>query len=316
MASLKSMAADTANEQVKKTDLFRVDPALIVEETGFNLRDYESDEVKAHVRGFADSFKAGRYVPPILVRVEGDSIKMIEGHCRRLGALLARSEGVDVPFLGATEFRGNDADRVEVMLRSGDGLPFTPLQQAEGYLRLHRLGFSNGEIAVKVKRTPARVEQMLLLATANTDVHMLVKSGAVSAEAAIEAVRKHGEATGAVLADALDAVKREGKSRVTKSSMRPKSLPPKVVSTVVGSVDALFASVDRVTRRQLAEFEKLDAEQLKGRTIVVDASAMLTLLRASQDVADVREKRARSEADAEAASKQQALDMGSDKEAK
>lgn len=317
MASLKTMAADTANPDVKKTDLFRVDPRVIEEEPGFNLRDYDSPEVRAHIRKLADAIKAGEYIPPVLVRVEGEVIKMIDGHCRRLGALLAIEEGADVGYLGAIEFKGNDAKRVEVMLQSGEGLPFSLLEHAKGYLRLANLHYTNGEIAEKMKRTPARVEQMLLLARANTDVHLLVKSGAVSADTAIEAVRKHGDQAGAVLADALEQVKKEGKSKVTKSAMRPKSLPPKVVTTVVESIDKLFDGLDKQTRRELAELETMDPSRLKGRTIELDATAVLALLQAKHGVEDVRERRRQVEANAGEAGKQQSLDMeGQNEEAK
>lgn len=56
----------------------------------------------------------------------------------------------------------------------------SPLNTAIGYLRLHRKGYSNeAEIATKMGRTVARVEQLLLLANANSDVHALVKEGRI-----------------------------------------------------------------------------------------------------------------------------------------
>ena len=72
-------------------------------------------------------------------------------------------------------------------------------------LRLHRKGYSNAEIATKMGRTVARVEQLLLLANANSDVHALVKEGRVSADGAIEAVRVHGEDAGEYLLSILES---------------------------------------------------------------------------------------------------------------
>jgi ParB family transcriptional regulator, chromosome partitioning protein len=298
--SLKSMASDHAVTGVKKTDLFRIDPQLVEEDDGFNLRDYNDPEVIAHIEAFAEAYAKGQYVPPWLVRTDGDRIKVIEGHCRRRGALLAISRGHNIPFVSANEFKGSDAERVSVMLRSGDGLALKVLDQAHGYLRLIRMGYTNSQVAAEVGRTPARVEQLLLLATANMDVQNLVKSGQVKADTAIEAVRKHRDGAGEYLNGLLEQAKKEGKTKVTKSSMRPKALPPKVVTKVVNSVETLIAGFDTSTRRQLAEFEKLDPAQLEGRKVEVDAAALLALLQAGHDVADVQKKRADDEAAAAA----------------
>lgn len=306
--SLKSMAADTELGGVKKTDLFKIDPRLLKEEPGFNLRDYDDPDVQAHIEGFATSYLEGRYVPPLVVRTDGDNILIIEGHCRRLGALKAIKRGAEGLMIPATEFRGNDAERVTVMLRSADGLPLKVLAQAMGCLRLLRMSFSNAEIAREVGRTAARVEQLLILATANIDVQRLVKSGQVSADAAIEAVRMYREQAGEHLQALLDKAKQEGgKVKVTRGALRPKALPPKVVTRVVSTVETLIAGFDRSTRRQLAEFEKLDPTQLKGRKVEVEASALLALLEAGHEVEDVRKKRADAEATAASKASQQDL---------
>lgn len=302
--SLKTMAADTALDGVKKTDLFKIDPRLLREDPGFNERDYDDPKVEAHIEGFAAAYQEGRYVPPLLVRTDGDSVLVVEGHCRRRGALRAIERGAKGLMLAATEFKGSDADRVSVMLRSADGLPLQVLGQAKGYLRLVRMGLSNAEVAKEVGRTPARVEQLLILATANMDVQQLVKSEQVSADAAIEAVRMYRERAGEHLQALLGKAKQEGKVKVTKGALRPKALPPKVVTRVVSSVDALIAGFDRSTRRQLAEFEKMNPEQLQGRKVEVEASALLALLEAGHEVADARKKRASAEADAAAAAAQ------------
>ncbi|AYK20414.1 hypothetical protein [Aeromonas veronii] len=86
-SSLKGMAADPSVAGVKKTDLFRVDPRLLDEEEGFNLRDYSDPEVIAHIEGFADSYANGRYVPPLVVRTTVDGrIVPVEGTAAAVGA--------------------------------------------------------------------------------------------------------------------------------------------------------------------------------------------------------------------------------------
>ena len=56
--SLKAMAADPADPQVKKTDLWKVDPRRLIEIDGFNLRDYDDPDVIAQIQAFADAYAA------------------------------------------------------------------------------------------------------------------------------------------------------------------------------------------------------------------------------------------------------------------
>lgn len=231
-ASLKSMAADSSNAAVKKTDIYRVDPRLLVEEEGFNLRDYSDPEVIEHIEAFARSYTVGSYVPPLIVRTDDDGrVLVVEGHCRRLGALLAIERGVELAYLDCLPFRGNDAARVEVMLRSAEGLKLKPLAMAIGYQRLTNWGHSKSDIANRVNKTTSHVEQMLVLANANSDVHQLVRDGQVSAYAAIDAVREHGERAGTFLASKL---KKTGAKPVTRSAVKEWVPPRKIVSSMYG----------------------------------------------------------------------------------
>lgn len=290
--SLKSMAADASIAGVKKTDLFRVDPRLLEEDVGFNLRDYNDPEVIAHIEGFAESYINGRYVPPLVVRTTGDGrIVSVEGHCRRRGALLAIERGANLAFVDCLAFRGGDVEQVEVMLRSAEGLKLKPLEVAQGYLRLSRMGHSNTKIAEVMRKTPARVEQMLLLATANHDVHQLVRDGHVTADAAIDAIRKYREKAGDYLKRKLEEAQGQGRGKVTRGTMRGFSLPPKILTTVVSSLDTVINHLDQKTRRKLAEFEKLDPGQLKGKTVEVDASALIELIKAHGSIDEVKAKR-------------------------
>lgn len=308
--SLNSMAADHAVPGVKKNDLYRINPLLVEEEEGFNLRDYDDPEVIAHIEGLAQAYMAGLFVPPWLVRTDGEGrIFVVEGHCRRRGAHLAIERGADLPFVDAVPFKGNRADRVHTMLKSNDGLKFRPLKVAEGYLSLSRMGHSNVDIARKQIVTPARVEQMLLLATAESDVHQLVRDGVVTADVAIEAVRKYREKAGAFLKGAYDKAKAQGKTKVTRSTMRGPTLPPKVVGSVVTALRGAVESFDSATRRRLASLEKKDPDALKGERIEVDALTLLNLVRASAQVQEAEDKIAAKLRDSAQAAAQQDLGM-------
>lgn len=284
--SLKAMAADKENENVKKADLYKLNPKITVEIEGHNLRDYLDPEVVSQIRKFADAYIAGRYVPPWIVWTDADgNISPVEGHLRRRGALLAISEGHDIPFVEVLNFKGSDTERIEVMLRSAEGLQLRPLNIAIGYLRLHRKGFSNTDIAERMGRTVARVEQLLLLAQSNNDVHALVREGKVSADGAIEAVRLHGEGAGAYLQGILD---KGGKA--TRGAVRGAGIPPKVAGTVTGAFGVLFGKRTRGgVLEQLAHWEK--GGMPSGEKIEVDAATLFALKEAHDALASISEKR-------------------------
>lgn len=284
--SLKAMAADPG-VNVKKTDLYKVDPRLLSEEAAFNLRDYDAPDVKEQIERFAEAFAAGRYIPPLIVRTDDDGrVLVVEGHLRRRGALLAIERGHDLPFVECTNFRGNDAERVEVMLRSAEGLQLKPLEIGLGYLRLSRKGYSNPDIAKAVGRTLARVEQLLLLANANTDVHALVRAGKVSADAAIDAVRQHGEAAGEVLEGLSTA---QSGAKVTRQAVRGASIPPKVATHVNDAFTGFFGRGSSATLARLARWEKEGMR--KGEKVEVDAAALHALKLAYDQMADMQAKR-------------------------
>jgi ParB family chromosome partitioning protein len=306
--TLKLLAADKEVPGVKKKDVYSVDPALLMEEEGFNLRDYDDPEVVEHIEGFAHSYVTGKFVPPLLVRTTPDGrIWVVEGHCRRRGALLARERGAELPFLPALGFTGNDSERVEVMLQSAEGLKLKPLAVALGYLRLKRMGHENPEIAERFRKTGSHVEQMLLLAQANSDVHALVREGRVTATIAIEAVRAHREKAGEFL-----RAKLEGAGKVTRGTLAGWTPSKKVVTSVIGSVETVVKKLDPATRKRLAEFETMaetHPDQLKGERIEVDAAAFLELVKANAAVSDARLAKKKSEMAAKAKASQQDLGL-------
>ncbi len=103
--SLKAMAADPSDSQVKKTDLWKVDPRRLTEIDGFNLRDYDDPDVIAQIEAFADAYANGRYVPPLIVWVDDQgNISPVEGHLRRRGAMLCIERGHDLPFVECVNF--------------------------------------------------------------------------------------------------------------------------------------------------------------------------------------------------------------------
>lgn len=292
-ASLKMMAENQGIEGVKKNTIFKVDPRLIAEEENFNLRNYSDPEVIAHIEAFADSYSQGNFVPPLVVRVTDDGqIYPVEGHCRRRGVMLAIQRGADIPFVDCIQYRGNDAERVELMLRSAEGLRLKPLEMGLGFLRLIRMGHDSKSIVSKMsgKITANRVEQLVKLAEANHDVHQLVRQGDVSADVAIEAVREHGEKAGPFLIQQLAKAQAAGRKAVTKAVIDGPKIPPRVVTSYVSSTRDAFNAMSAQTRNKLAELMTMDESLLESKTVGVDATVMVKLLRAYLDVEEANNK--------------------------
>lgn len=270
---------------VKKNDLYRIDPRKIQEDEGFNLRNYDDPEVAAHIEAFADSYASGRYVPPLIIRVTDDGrIVPVEGHCRRRGVMLAIERGADIPFVDCVQFKGNDQERVEIMLRSAEGMRLKPLEVAEGFLRLTRMGHDAESIASMMsgKVGAARVAQLLTLANANTDVKTLVRAGLVAADVAIDAVKKHGEQAGAFLREQVDKAKSIGKQSVTQSVVSGPKIPPKVVESTVSTFREAMSLLPADTRQELGKLRETADEAGTDAVVSVSASVMLKLLEAAE----------------------------------
>lgn len=311
--SLKAMAEDKTNENVKKKTIFQASPLVVQEKKGFNKRDYASEKVEAQIESFAQSYQNKVFVPAWVVWVEDDgTILVLEGHLRRRGCLRAIERGTAIPFVDLVPFQGTWSEAIQLMLLSQEGLKFEVLEFAMGVLDLKNEGHTNQVIAPMVKRTQARVEQLLKLATASPEIHEMVRSGKVEAEAAILVIREHGENAAAVLKGMVTEVEGQGGKKVNRGTMRGPSLPPKVLSTVMGSLESVVGRLDGSTRLKLAEYESLPPEQLKGKTIEIDVESLLELVKAQGEVIDVKAKRDAAAQAKKSADAQQDLLIGGD----
>jgi ParB-like chromosome segregation protein Spo0J len=203
--------AEKKEAGVSKTTNFAVDPRIMEVEEGFNGRPIDP----AHVRAIADSLIGGATLPPLEVRVENGRVIVVDGHHRREGALLAISEGAEIVALDCRQFRGNDADRVMLMITSQQGLPMTPLQLGVQYRKMLGFGWTASQIAKRCGKSANHVNDMIALAESNSDVQGMVTRGEVSATTALKVVKAKGQDAGKALAGHLEAAKAAGKAKVT-----------------------------------------------------------------------------------------------------
>jgi ParB/RepB/Spo0J family partition protein len=229
MARLKKMGT-------RSGDIIMLDPEIIEEKPGYNVRDMESEPTQAYIRQMADSIHASgtAVFPEITVRQENGNVYVVRGHCRRRAFILARQEGADVKGIRviADTLKG-DAEHCLDLLNSNDGLPLTPMEKAKVVKRLVSFEWTVQEIAKRRGCSPGTISNMLALLNAPADVAELVESGKVSATLAISTVRKEGELyAGDALQKAVDAAVSKGKTRATAKHL-PKT--PKQVQQETNS---------------------------------------------------------------------------------
>lgn len=260
------MAQKTFNQMKASGEIKRADGRSMLlqnlhEEPGFNLRE-ESAELAASIDELAAYIFAGGVYPALEVRPrEEGGAWIVDGHRRRralekalaMGAPLADKNG-DV-WIDVVPFNGNDADRTLRVMTSNENMKLSPLEVSRGLKRLRNFGWSVADIANKMGKSRARVEQLLVLADSNSDVQNMVATGAVSASVAIDTVRAHGEKAGAVIAEAAKA--KAGK-KVTA-----KSIPTAKVNRKRATALALYDSMPVAAREAETGVVTVDVQLLR-----------------------------------------------------
>lgn len=186
-------------------------------EPGYNVRDID----QTHVEEFRDAFILGEEVPALVVQVTEQGLKIIDGHHRYYGAVMATEAGHEVARLECKDAKGTEADRIALMVTSSQGRALLPLERAAAYQRLKNQGWEPSEIAKKVKRSVADVDHHLQLLECGDELIDMVKAKELSATTAVSMSREFGVKAGAVATQELAKAKAAGKKKLTKSAAIP-----------------------------------------------------------------------------------------------
>lgn len=302
LTSFKAKAINSETTGVRKDDIYKVPPEVLEEEPGFNERDYEDPDVVAKIKDFAAAYAAGRFVPPLVARVDTATgrIFVVEGHQRRRGALLAIKEGAVIPVLQCIPFRGNNMDRILCQLSSQDGLKLKPVGIARNYLKLVNMGATEKEIAASRNMTVTHVKGMLTLAEAPVEVQKMVNDGTVSATLAIDMVRKYGENAAEHLKGELAEAKSKGQTKIKPAAMREWIPPRKNSIAIYSSLGTLVETVKK--QSDVTEMLQKCADQpeaVAGTSVQVDAAVLIQLLKAFEDAEAIKAKRTSTKAEPE-----------------
>ena len=205
--------AEAGDGHVRRVDAYRVNPRILELEEGFNVRiGQERDpELRSHIEGFKQTIRdyitktdpnnrvskggLSEVMPPLLVRVTDDGrILVVEGHSRTIATRELIAEGFDIQELDVDVTKGDEADRNVVMVRSSQGKSLAPIEKAIAFVRMaDRFNWSFPKIAQECGGgvTTQRVEQLVLLGRAPQEILDMVADRKVTADSAIEIVRKH-----------------------------------------------------------------------------------------------------------------------------
>ncbi|QOE32774.1 ParB-like dsDNA partitioning protein [Achromobacter phage Mano] len=294
---------------ISRGDLLRAQHADIQVEPGFNIC-LDPEEFERQAQALADFILAGNPIPPLLLRVASDgTLFIVDGHLRHraLAIAIERAEDAKVreklSVVSFLPFTGNDVDRLAMVFTTREGRQLTELERAMGYKRFSALGLSSAEIAVRVNRSRTHVDQLLLLANANADVHQMVKAGTVGAAVAVDMVRKHGEDAGKVLAGALNKAKAQGKGKVTAGTIRGKGISRDQVNGLWDSVDAVLDEIGTDARVALESANDNDAPV----ALTLPAWALRDLIAVHAGIKEAKEAEAQRVRDAQAKAAQQEL---------
>lgn len=276
--SLKAL--NRASEDVNRSDLYSVSPELLMEEEGFNVRGafddayFDQPEVQEHIRGLADSYKAGRYVPPIVVQVRDGIPYVRDGMHRRRGLMLAISEGAEIRRVQVLEHRGDEAQQTLLLATSNNGRPLSPMETAVIYDRLTKWGWTLQEIATSVRRTPNHVTKTLALLEMPIELKRMVQRNEIAATQAAELYQQHGDNALNMINATHEAT---GKVKVTKKDIE-----------TVNRIPRMNKKVQQVVRQQLQTFTArltaVEPDDDGTVTITLDADEVHDLLELRQEL--------------------------------
>lgn len=297
--SFKQMVKDGT---AKRADSLKFNIDDIHEEPGFNLRR-EGEDLEASIDALAAHILAGGMVPPLEVRPRvGGGVFVVDGHRRRRAYLKIADKLRDdygQLWIPVVQFTGNDVDRVARVITSAEGRALSQLEVAEGYKRLAALGKSPEWIAQKVGKTRQHVDQLLILANANSDVQQQVQAGTISATTAIDAVRKHGEDAGKVIAEEVSKAKAAGKTKATNATIKGKPLPRKLCDDAFATLATLHKSLTPADHETLATMNLSQSPRIE-----LPADIVFELLEIHREAIEHAEKQAKAVRDAQAAQNQ------------
>lgn len=214
MPRLKELAETTR-------DAFMIDPRKIVVDQDYNLRDLSTPDAVESLGQLAESIKESGVRVPLLVRLDGEEIILVQGH-RRLAAIMSLIKQ-GTPFAAvqcfSEEKKRSIEDRTLDLFLSNDGEPLTQLEKAEGVARLLSYGWDEDKIAQRLGRSTSYVRHLHGLESELPErIKTMVRDGQVAAATALKTVKKEGAEAGTQI---LEDARADAEAEARASDKRP-----------------------------------------------------------------------------------------------
>ena len=204
----------------KRSNLFFIDPKNIHIEPGFNLRR-DDPEVRKHIASIKEQIRTyittkdsnnrvwdgdlKDVIDALHVRIDGDKVFVVDGHCRLTAINELYSEGFDIKSLAIVGHDFTPSERVLFMMRAALGKPLTTAELALGFETLVDGQGMSIEDATEAYGAVdlERAQQLLLLGRASHGIHELIVDNKVDAEVCIQVLQDHGQETGLAIIEIL-----------------------------------------------------------------------------------------------------------------
>lgn len=212
-------------ENLKRSDLFKADPRIIVVDPGWNPReDFDPEEMEV----LRESIRENGVLNPLHVRLVDEVPHLVDGECRLRAVLELIEEGVpfqEVPCL-LVRHGTNDADRLLISLLANTGNRLSPIEEARAFRRLQNWGMTPAQIARRMGVTDQTVYNRLKLLEAAPAVQQMIQRKELTVTDAMRAVRS-GDGSVEAQTKAAEIIK------TAKEAPKPKDKKPTTALFVV-----------------------------------------------------------------------------------
>lgn len=199
----------------RRSDVFHISPSELQVKPGWNSRNLNDADNKAHIASLKMSIREVGVLKPISVFRETDKTYISDGHCRHAAVLELLAEGVEIATVPVTT-EGRGANEADALLKQAlDGKPKTAFELGSIFKRLLAYGWTEEQIAARSGKGVQSVRMSLELQSAPVEVQKMVASGRVSPTLAVQVMAKEGDGATATLADAIDTAAQQGKTHAT-----------------------------------------------------------------------------------------------------
>jgi ParB/RepB/Spo0J family partition protein len=264
-----------------RSDLYRVDPAIIQVKADWNSRNADDPANAEHIATLAASIKEVGVKKPLVGFVENDIVYVTDGHCRLAAVKQLIAQGVEiksVPFLQEDRF-ANEADRIFSQIVHNQGKPLTGIEQANVFKRLMALGWLQQDIAKKSGMSGGRVSQLLELLTLPVVLQQFITEGKASASMVLNVFKKHNGDVALAVAELSGAV------AVAAEAGRKRAMPKDT-----GNGEGSSAGGSASPRGNLKSYLKSLVEKAYADERIDDTEKMVTMSLSEDDWAELMEK--------------------------